>query len=192
MRKHRHTTFNMVEIALALAVIALGVISIMALFPIGLNAHRDSMTESYAADVSEQFIHQLEAMIDRPGGWAAFITDPVPTRLPTTKPAADYFAGTEAPNTNGTMFTGPAGSGTYRFLRYVDVDDDGTYDDDDILDFEAIVVVWQNQVSVPTGAGSSTLPVTTAAALNLEVSWPARLPYAQRQKSFFRKELFNR
>jgi len=180
--------FNMVEIALAMAVLALGVISIMALFPIGLNANRDSMAESYAADSADQFVHQLEDLIRRSGGWALYITG---GGIPALKPATDDFTGTVVPNTDGTMFTGASG-GIFKVIRYIDQNSSKSYDTGDILDFEAIVVVWQEAVSVPTATGATALPNTVAAALNVEVSWPARLPYAPRQKSFFKKELFAR
>lgn len=192
MRNHRRAAFNMVEIALAMAVIALGVISIMALFPVGLNANRDSMAVSYAADVGDQFVHQLEEMLRRPAGWTTYITG---GGIPATYDAAraDYFTGTVVPNTQDSMWAGPANTGAYRLLRYVDVNANSTYEEGtDILDFEAIVLVWQDSVTVPHGTGSTNLPASMAVALNVEISWPARLPHSQRQKTFFRKEVFTR
>ena len=52
MRKHKFY-FNMVEIALAIAIIAIGVSSIMVLFPIGINATRAAMDETNCPDAAE-------------------------------------------------------------------------------------------------------------------------------------------
>ena len=45
--------FNMVEIALAIAIIAIGLSAVLVLFPVGINATRSAMDENSSADVSE-------------------------------------------------------------------------------------------------------------------------------------------
>jgi len=59
----------------------------------------------------------------------------------------------------------------------------------DIQDFEAILVVWrETNVTIPGPSGPVTITdPNIAITLNLEVSWPAQLPYAQRQKSFLQQ-----
>ncbi len=52
--------FNMIEIALAMAIIAFGMTSILGLFPVGLNACRSSISENCAADTVEQFASYLK------------------------------------------------------------------------------------------------------------------------------------
>lgn len=52
--------FNMIEVALAMAIIAFGMTSILGLFPVGLNACRNSIAENYSADVVEQFSSYLK------------------------------------------------------------------------------------------------------------------------------------
>ncbi len=52
--------FNMIEIALAMAIIAFGMTSILGLFPVGLNACRNSVAENYSADAVEQFSSYLK------------------------------------------------------------------------------------------------------------------------------------
>lgn len=48
--------FNLVEILLALGVVAIGICSVMVLFPIGANANHDASMETYAADVADQIL----------------------------------------------------------------------------------------------------------------------------------------
>ena len=45
--------FNMVEIALAIAIIAIGISAILVLFPVGINATRAAMDENSSTDVGE-------------------------------------------------------------------------------------------------------------------------------------------
>lgn len=52
--------FNMIEIALAMAIIAFGMTSILGLFPVGLNACRNAVAENCAADSVEQFAAYLK------------------------------------------------------------------------------------------------------------------------------------
>jgi len=82
---------------LALGVVAVGVISILALFPIGLSASRDAMATSYATDSADQMIHQLEYLLRT--NWTTYLAG-IPAA---TKPLTDTFPGNPVPNTNGTI-----------------------------------------------------------------------------------------
>ncbi len=53
--------FNMIEIALAMAIIAFGMTSILGLFPVGLNACRNAVAENCAVDSVEQFASYLRS-----------------------------------------------------------------------------------------------------------------------------------
>lgn len=182
--------FNMIEVVLAIGVVAIGVVSIMALFPVGVSASRDSMAQTYAAESADQFLHHLEYLIRQ--NWNGYVNSADST-IPLTMPSSDAFAGTPMANTNGTMFVHDTEAGRYRVLRYVDVSESNSYaPNDDILDFEGILRVWRSQVEIPGTGSPLELAYEVAVALNLEISWPAPLPYAARQKSLYRLELFKR
>jgi type II secretory pathway pseudopilin PulG len=51
--------FNMIEIILALTIIAIGMTSILGLFPVGLNASRNAIAQNVSADVADQMITYL-------------------------------------------------------------------------------------------------------------------------------------
>ena len=53
--------FNMVEIALAIVIIAIGLSSVLVLFPIGINATRAAIEESLAPEVSEYVVHFIRS-----------------------------------------------------------------------------------------------------------------------------------
>ena len=54
--------FNMIEVLLALGVIAIGMTSILGLFPVGLNASRNAIAENCSSDVADQMTTYLKAM----------------------------------------------------------------------------------------------------------------------------------
>lgn len=53
--------FNMVEVALAMAIIAIGLSSILVLFPVGLNANKAAIADNNLADIAEYIIGYLRA-----------------------------------------------------------------------------------------------------------------------------------
>ena len=59
--------YNLVEVILALGVVAIGVVSIMALFPIGANASRDASMETYAANVSDEMLQFVKYRLKEVG-----------------------------------------------------------------------------------------------------------------------------
>ena len=61
--------FNMIEIALALVVLAIGLSSVLILFPIGANAGKSSVTDNNLANVAEQVVSYLQASLSTPANW---------------------------------------------------------------------------------------------------------------------------
>ena len=182
MKRH---PFNMVEIALALGVAAVAIVSIMALFPIGFSAGRDAMAETYAAEIADEFAHFLEGEI-RHGGWT-------PGIVPTARPAAADFTPTYAEDQ--TLYPDPDTDGLYKAIRYVDVTGSGQYDgdgSDDILDFAAIITVNRARVAIPGAPADVELEYDVAVRLEIEISWPARLDDDRREKRQYFYEIFNR
>ncbi len=173
--------FNMIEVALAIAVIAIGMVSIMGLFPIGLSANKDAMAKSYAAESADEFLHFLERYLRQ--DWANRYAD-----IPETAPSATDFSPTYAANQTIYQEDTPV-DGRYKAIRFVDTDDDQTYTEGtDILDFEAIITVSREQIDID----GSSLPYDYGLKLVMEISWPARLPYANRSNDEYVLELFNR
>ncbi len=62
--KKRINLFNMIEVALSMAIIAIGMTSILGLFPVGLNASRTAMAENYSADAVEYIFGYLKNLAE--------------------------------------------------------------------------------------------------------------------------------
>jgi type II secretory pathway pseudopilin PulG len=191
----RRTPFNMIEVLLALGVIALGAVSVLALFPYGLASSRDSVAESFAGDSADQFLHWFAAQAR--ANWPAYTPSAtastwLPAAKPVTTPASELTSSPWAP----AQYIPP--NLTYRPCNTAGVlavtfqRGDNTQP---IVDFSGVYRIWREPVRVPylTVAGTSsetTLAVDVAAAINLEASWPAALPYERRQKAIYRLEVF--
>ncbi len=196
--------FNIVEIVLAIGVIGIGLASVMALFPVGSNAMRDAMATGYSANMADQMLHQLEqvarnnwsGVIDT-GGSNKFLRDGYPSSPASTLEDFDYSgAGVDCFDTPRKTIYYESGSndGVYKILSFSDKDGDGERDSDETVDFQAIMVLWKKRIDI-NGDGSRDSddpPLSMAAELHAEVSWPAQRPYGQRETSTYRLELFNR
>ena len=74
--------FNMIEVVLAMAIIAFGMSSILGLFPVGLNALKSSMADNYCSDSVDQIVGYLKSQAEyTPAAYSdakyiALITDP--------------------------------------------------------------------------------------------------------------------
>ncbi|WP_294435776.1 hypothetical protein [uncultured Victivallis sp.] len=60
-RQIRKYPFNMVEIALAMAIIAIGLSGILVLFPVGINASKSAIADNNLADIAEYIMGYLQA-----------------------------------------------------------------------------------------------------------------------------------
>jgi hypothetical protein len=202
----RTRTFNMIEVTLAIAVVAVGLVSVMALFPIGSALSRDMMAETYAAQAADQLLNVIafQATNDGSTPWKTWIHDPSGTGTPNVSDTApdpdpaneagwanfDVASGTPPTWDSSKTIYQKVGNNhrEYKIIRFQDADGDGEYDSDELLDFEAIAILWQDDVTV----GTDDISRSVAATLNLELRWPAALPPERRQSAVYRLEVFNR
>lgn len=92
--------FNMIEILLALAVIAIGMTSVLGLFPVGLNASRNAVAENCSADIADQMVTYLRVISEiNNNQYSKAFTDPV---SPATTPLS-FADSTGVAITNGEL-----------------------------------------------------------------------------------------
>lgn len=208
--------FNMVEIALALAVLAIGISSILVLFPVGINANRSAIADNNLADISEYLMGYLRAGCA--AEWAKIAADK--NNAPNV---GDYFFTDKIATSYGAIDTVGDSSGIDpESTDYTDIDSNtrwispnlyqvstsGSYPNSVflykqttgvIVDFAAVVKVWrENPDFLIRKADNSIDKIPSpgnlrpyATVLCIEISWPAQAPYAQREKRLFRQEIFN-
>ncbi|MDD3117667.1 MAG: hypothetical protein PHQ27_00660 [Victivallales bacterium] len=194
-RPYKIFYFNIVEIALALAVIGIGIAGIMTLFPVALNASRDSVGDNNAPLVAEEMLTYIEARANAETdvGWTG---SGIIGQLPITKPNNSPTAVNEVPfdaahNINGTNIY-MVNNSLYGILL-TSTNAGGQ----EVTDFSAIIRVWKQQI--PAGSlyiegnmvPSAALGYQYGADVFVEVSWPSEKPYGQREKRVYMLELFN-
>lgn len=178
----KHKSFTLIEITLALGVIAVGVVAILGLFPVGSNATRDAIGFTHAAESADNFLQLVENYAQE--DWT--FLDSIPDSKPTD-------SGTHAPPLGDTGETGSHGTvhtlganGLYQVLSFHDSDlTDNVLGNDAIVDFNGVVSVWKEESPVTSNQDIAVL-------LKAEVSWPAQRPYDAREKEIYALELFKR
>ncbi len=189
----RRRWFNMVEVALATAIVGIGFVSILALFPVGLNTSRDAMSESYAAEIGDQFINIEDAYSHYPSGWLVI---PTKAQLDIIMPSIPGVVISDCITDpkDGTALTATSTDRWYRIQRFTDTNGNGALDTDESIDCDMVVhVAFSNgspMIPNPSGGGPIALPSGTSALLKVEVRWPVTRTDTARQGVFFAKQIF--
>ncbi len=202
-RKIRKRFFNMIEIALAMGVIAVGLSSILGLFPIAMNSANESIGDNEMANIAETFLNTLQAQLEAEEA-SSFTESSVLGGIGTKCPDGTPTKWDKLPGT--TMYSG--GNGIFRVnTNEWQADSSGSDTpggdfNDAFNEFDgAEIRVWYNTQSdlqdfyfngnqVTNSVDTASLnPVFTT--LFAEVSYPALRPYDQRTKRTFRLDLLN-
>ncbi|MEA2013133.1 MAG: hypothetical protein U9O87_08690 [Verrucomicrobiota bacterium] len=188
--------FSLVEILIAIGVIAIGVVGIMCLFPVGLKSSKASIGKSNASMAADQFLHYFTDKIKK--DWQ------VSDAIPINKPGDDE---------SNLIWNNPVETGVE--IYYNDENNNSTFDYDGSVarddsgiflveqstysnkDFSGIVRVWKTAStyrSYDAQAGgwldSRSIEADAGITVNLELSWPSQKPYDQRTKSRYRLDAY--
>ena len=215
----RQHPFNMVEILLALGVIAIGICSVMVLFPVGANASRDSIMEEYAAASAEQMLNMIKYGLEK--NWDTYIG------TNSGLDASHLANGTLTTGTDATPEPDPPDSNVSSVNDNLDLDKASNWSSSNVLlggnalqgsifsltsapNTYFQIVIHRDTATTLSSIGADKidfralgklwvrrvdfngnhLPYTMAARLNLEISWPVEIPYASRQKAYYTLEVF--
>ncbi len=175
-RRQRVAAFNLVEIALALGIIGIGMAGVMGLYPVALKASRNAVAENYSMNSAEQFLCFLEMQAD--SDWTAFIAS-----VPATKPSPAQL--TTANNWSGNDIGDIYDSGTTLGSGVYGVKMSSA----SVVDFSAHAVIWKTPVKSSYGADTPKFFTDSAfessVIVNIELSWPVEAPYAAREKRVY-------
>jgi hypothetical protein len=214
--------FNLVEITLAVAVLAIGMGSILVLFPVGVNSHKEAIANNNLSDISEYILGFFEAKVMEDwasltnGNQFALAADGTVDRFNEYPSRTTGFIfgslTSEANRATGVQTEGlskgdsvegySANSPQWQRARFFRTSRTGVFiyeqatviDGERVPDFSAIIRTWRTPLEISLANGSTT-PIDTnfnfGVSLNLEISWPAEAPYAQRETRFYKLDLFN-
>ena len=191
--------FNLVEITIALMILGIGLIAILGVFPIAANNTREATGSNYSAAAGEEILNYIASRV---GDEWAIIDESISSIDPITEDLADVSAAevqTLSAGGWGTaqIDTGIGDSGIY-FKK--DTNDNFTFrivietettGGATIRSFDGLARVWKSPTKGFYYDGSTMVVdnVDTnyerSAQLNIELSWPATLPYSARTKTSY-------
>jgi hypothetical protein len=164
-RCQRSGAFTLLEVVLSMVVVAIGIMAVVTLIPIGTAASRDAVAASHAADAGEWIANHLA----RDYAWAmALPLAPPATTAMSTAPAGDaaWVAVVGYPN----LYRHATQAGR---LRYYAARHRGAINSD--------VRCWR-QLRTMTWPDGTTM---TSYAVIVELSWPATMAPRDRQRAAF-------
>ena len=214
MRQH---PFSMIEIILALGVVAVGICSIMVLFPVGAAANRDAQAETYIANTADQILHLVKYnLTSSETKWNNLVkttTAALPVKTKEDVKTLDSTIQSHVGDTSqwsipsnentivgqeiqGNVFAyGSAATNTFLLVSHHDnAHQNGAYStiDPGTIDFRAVAILWRSQIKVNnTGDDSKDyLAYDYGVTLNLKVFWPAELPPAAQQSTIYTLDVY--
>ena len=192
LNKKQKRFFNLVEITLCLGVVAIGVSGVMSLFPIGFQATKSAIGETYSAYAANQFLAYLTRNCNNPTKsygsgardfWEEFVFPAPSSEIPETIPSeTDESAATFSLASGDTMIYSSDYPGLYRIKQ-------GTTN---ITDFHATVRIWRSKIQnlYISNQNISEIDYLYAVKFRVEVSWPVEKPYSKREKRYYCVEVF--
>lgn len=154
MKRVTKFRFNLIEIALSMAVIAIGLSSILVLFPIGINASKESIADNNLPDAAEYVLSLFRAGMmsdwyrDSNSFFNAIDTDkPSGNALEKDKNTWSVFltGKTDDDELQKANFLASGNSGVYLYQQVSAVEQpDGSTEY--VPDFSAMILVWKSPI----------------------------------------------
>ena len=207
--------FNLIEILLAVVILSLGMTSVFVLFPAGLSNHKTAVAENSFADLAEFIISRVRAEVAMSSDHekVSYTFD-----TPDASVMEDSSGWVEV-DEEGTLMKKNGNSCTY-LVRQLSGPADDRYTDFSAVAliyrentenanadpfFGSELMVPEDYSSAPKSfkdmkSAGTTVATATMRELDLsdfvipmvlEISYPANKPYADREKVYFRFEIFN-
>lgn len=198
--------FNMIEVALAMAIIAFGMTSILGLFPVGINASRNSIAENASIDSVEQFAGYIRSVSESsPGNFDSLFSNAsgalktvstLPVNATIDSVTANFLDEFRIDRTTNLIPGFSLYSSSDPAIYFVVQGPDGSAN----CDFMAMLKVWRSPVTMNFRIDSSAVTdhdrvnkdvnYNWGGGLNIEISWPLSkhtptskgIPYSERQK----------
>ena len=189
--------FNMIEIILAIAILSIGISSVMVLFTSGVKANNSSTAASMLPDAVESAVSRIRFLAAHYASGASdwgdyvnnmgtsYVTENISAFVPLTPDEA------LVPNTRTHA--------QYNFLyRQLSQDESGNQ----VVNFSAVIRVKKrvqdgvivnpvNGTTVSDPSAYTTHLNNSFRVVDLEISYPADIPMTARKVKYFRVELFN-
>ena len=204
--------FNLIEIVLTVAVIAFGVAVVLGMLPKGLRAAKNAGIESFATDVIDQMCNYLSYSSSAREELEEITTFPDLKDYDDLKYVQLLSGSSDGFNKVNIYGLAPSSSvkGLYAIVRGETVNNNG--DNEAVVDFSGLLYVWRSPAEysgvkadhkgddankkmhdcAKEGCDFSREKVNNSertVQVNMELSYPLSLPYAERTKRYYSFEV---
>ncbi len=165
------TCFNLIEVTMAIAIVGIGIAGVMALFPPAIEANKAANNQNYIGLVSDSFLGYLESNYLRNFNRVANTVS-----SSKVEPAVTFWGSKTSLSSSG--FSGLYSTSNSNVFAIESADGS----------VNALITMWQSGTTAIDGfTGSDTDKVRR---VYIEASWPAVLPYANREKRLYVYDVF--
>ena len=185
MQSYKTNQFTLVEIVLAMGIVALTLVAILPLITVVIKDSKDSISDTYVADTSEQFLHYIAGKAKN--DWSHYIYSDETAYITSSKSEDDDMTGWSTSPVYGENIYSITDHHIYGIKQ-------GTAA---ITDFIGVIRVWKSPVTSQMYDNKDDEWYDNkdeyyeySAGLNIEISWPAEIPYKKREKKYFYLEVF--
>ena len=171
--------FNLIELVLAISIMAVGMVAVLAVLPVGLKEDRVSKVHNYSATASDSIYSYVSRELSR--DWTNTINS-----LPSAKPSSQLTStdGWDQSVEGNIFFPNSNDSGVYGIKM--------ASAGGDITDAVGEILIWRTPINNASIGGINTgLSTDDAIGINMEVSFPIEKAYAQREKTKYYFEAYN-
>ncbi len=179
--KTKRSAFNLIELTLAIAVVGIGIASVMALFIPALNASKASVADNYLPDIADTLMTFVKMRPDEVAKVSSSSSlDSLKDDLHTSK----YTVLKEISSNDISKTYGLYDTETHsNYLWGVKIGADGA-------DFTGHILMWYTDVEdLYEDSTNAERMKSNHRRYYIEVSWPLLVPYAQREKRLYVTEL---
>ncbi|HJO92084.1 MAG TPA: hypothetical protein QF753_01680 [Victivallales bacterium] len=207
MKKRSINFFNMIEVALAIGVLSIGMTVLFSMFPVGFNESRKAITENYSANAAENIFAYISQRATKESNWEKAES---PIELISDKKPGEIL--NNASLNTSTWGKIPIAEGEGKIVKDLyhipdtanqytnNQDEDGNFSciygtkiiTNDRKDIAGEIRIWKNDIEKVYFDGiETTIGGNAAIGLNIEVSYPVEKPYKNREFYNYYFELFN-
>jgi type II secretory pathway pseudopilin PulG len=187
--------FSMIELVIALVIIVIGVVGIIGLIPPAMDASKDTVQRSNAADAADQFLHFMASEIKE--DWS------VVNAFPTSQTVLVSDGGDGTVESRIIFSNQSLIQGSNIDINFAAINEDDVFDPSNsahqtgvftlkqitpanMTDFEGIITAYREEVATDVGGDDSAYSITLVAV----VHWPLSAPPEKRKSSTYKLQVF--
>lgn len=176
--------FTLIEIVIALGIVVLSLGIILPLVMLGMQSTKESISDNYVADASEQFLHYIS--VKAKNDWSNYIGNSDNSGYITvTKAGESEQAMPDWSLISDTHIYSTSNSSIYGIKQ----------GSENFTDFAGVIRIWKAPVTSQLYSGTGWIEQKDSnyehsAGLHIEISFRAEMPYKARNKRYFYLEIF--